>query len=289
MKRKIVIVVALLIAVLLISLAVHHRSESGRHERIVNFFGHVPPLHDNKIVARQLELASLPLETINPDYQPVHIVRRKNSDEPWIFIGTGTLLTKKSDVMVTAHHVIESAMPMQLGYRHIGEEEWTGTAKVKPITGILNANEVGDAVLCAISMGDVFPPMDVKPRFGDKAGIKTDTRVPMDMLLPGVVVRFLTEPSRKIPCLCTSLNPNGVRAYIFDFDPQPGESGTGAIVEYRGEQKFIVVTHHHPMSGEALVQLGLTANISESRMLGIGHCLDFTYNEPSSDPDKDKP
>ncbi len=257
--------------------AVYLKSEIKRKETMVlNFFGGPQPPGKREAIERHLGLTQRSGKDFHPDYTPVHIVSREDKSSPWMFGGTGTLLNK-TGTLLTAVHVLERDTPVEFGYRLIGAPELNGTALVKPIVGIIDMGDIGDAVACSTGKDGVFSFFPVIPKkYSGRPAAKTDERFGVRVAPPNIKIRLLTEPDRVIRCLAAFKPSETVTGIIFEFDVQPGESGTGAIIEGGEYDEFMVVTHHHLMNGEALKSFGYPDE--KPRVFGLGHILKIDYH-----------
>lgn len=280
MKLRLSLICLVPVTVLAISLVSFYygQQEKARkyEQKILNFFGQPAGPAEKDAVERQLWLAKYSNQVLSLDYTPVHIVRRSGQAFPWMFVGTGTLLTRQPNVLLTAWHVLQSETPAEFGYRFIGPEEWAGLAVVRPIVEVMPMGDLGDAVTCTISDGADFPALALPPR-PSRSAMELAGRFQIGICPPDLTVTLLTEPERQIRCLFFFKTVDDKLEVVFDFDAQPGESGTGAVIRGGGDvDQFLVVTRHHQFEGEALQSVGLP--LDKPRNLGVGHLIQIRYS-----------
>lgn len=167
--------------------------------------------------------------TINPTGDtPVHIMFRVNKNSSWVFRGTGTVMGKTPNFILTAYHVLEGDAG-EYGWRKICPDEFVGKERIYPLTDYVRSGYSDDAILCSTDTNRMnFPRINlpVSTSIFRDWGTEDYTATAWP-----VKVHLSTYPEKTIQNLFhIQVKPN-VFHYIMDHEMMPGESGTMAFIE----------------------------------------------------------
>ncbi|MBI5126784.1 MAG: hypothetical protein HZA80_03410 [Candidatus Taylorbacteria bacterium] len=208
---------------------------------------------------------------------PVHIVSRTNSTESWKLVGTGTLLGKYTNHVLTAYHVFEDHAG-QYGYRHIGPNEFTGNEKVVPIISVKDDEGKGSDVVISISdpTRSEFPVLTVPRSNSIPNGFDADQTYMIDTIQRDI--SFSTYPHRSISTFVkTKMTEAGANYVFINWVAMPAESGTSAILEGEDSNSYVVIIRGQALPKEFYDKLSeevqQTLSWTPEKMYAVGNFI----------------
>ncbi|MEO8638176.1 MAG: hypothetical protein ABI430_04740 [Candidatus Taylorbacteria bacterium] len=210
----------------------------------------------------------------NPYFTPVHIMYRNDVTHAWQFNGNGTLFTKWPGLLVTSSRVFEGG-PGQYGYRLIGADEFTGTARISPIVSCKEGVEGDDSIACKVEeAGTIFPTIKIMGHINRFNNYELGAHYDVKLYL--AKIHLLTYPATNTieGVFSVEVRP-GVTWIYFKSAVENGESGTGATVDEMADpDTLLVVIRQHDIKKNAMPpdfmkQIGW----HEGQKYSVGHLI----------------
>ncbi len=240
-------------------------------------FGHGTNV--DAIAARHVSISELnPSARANTNHIPVHIMFRETETNEWQLIGTGTTFAKLPGWLLTAHHVMDNKGNSSLGeygYRLIGTNEFSGHERIVPIVSFRDSPNQDDAIICHYNINSTNYPIIEVPKWEaafnlDKV-FHSNHEVNLTLESYPAHIHLFTYPDRVFDgAFMLHVRPD--LSYIFfDYDPVPGESGTGGMVDEETKSNTVIVlTMKSQIPGQKLTpDFQRLINWSPGRFYGV--------------------
>ncbi len=265
--KKIIITVALAIAVCALTVFAHRRNVQTKAESLGMYDA---PF---EVAERHVMVSSLgaPASDVGT---PVHIMYRQDERYIWTLTGTGLLLKDFPNRILTAYHVFEERSG-QYGYRRIGKNEFTGNEPIIPVVSLDSNVNADDSVVGVI--GSVFTKITA-PKADTFKQWKTKN---YHAQMWSDKVKFTTYPGKEINGLFwVEVKPGTFHVFI-NCDVVEGESGTVATVKERNGILVIIQKMTIPLDTYRLLpkEVQDTMNWSPKRTYALANFIGITQKK----------
>lgn len=203
----------------------------------------------NDVAIRHVEITEQnPSAQADSNYIPVHILYRATDTNEWRFLGTGTLIKKSPGWLLTAHHVMDDEKKVSLGeygYRLIGTNEFTGHERIVPVVSFVDSPKQDDSVMCHFDINRTnYPMIDVPAwtnvfRFEKLENPFADVMLKVDPY--PAHIHLFTRPGQTFDGVFLVHIRSDLSYIFFKYDPMPGESGTGGLVDEETQSNAVIV------------------------------------------------